>query len=191
MIVLWIVGSLVLFIVLLLAVPLAVVYERPAEGDPVKIEVSWLYGVVHIRLTGRRPRPGPEKEERRDAAEGEEKKRKKKFSLPDDVSAAVRAFGHLVRRIIGAIELSLQGDLFLGLANPADTGAVWGMSLPLIMWIEERTDLHIYPHFFGLRCDYIGRGRVGMVPLRVVIPVIAFVVSTQGRALLRAFRSSS
>lgn len=191
MIVLWIVGSLLLFIVLLLAVPVAVVYERPEEGDPVTIEVTWLYGIVHVRVNGRRPRQGPEKKERREAAEGEGEKKKKKFSLPDDMAGIVRSLGTLIRRIFGAIDLSLRGDLFLGLPNPADTGTVWGMSLPIIRWIEERTDLYMYPHFLGLRGDFIGRGRVGVVPLKVAIPVIAFVLSTQGRALMRAVRRSS
>ena len=83
----------------------------------------------------------------------------------------------LISSIASRVKLErANAEIRFGLSDPADTGMVYGMLIPVLQFltISERTNIALHPDFGDQVVD--GRGRVGIrfVPLAIVVPMLGF-----------------
>jgi hypothetical protein len=84
--------------------------------------------------------------------------------------------------------VAAQGDVRLGLSDPADTGTLWGVSAPFLVPFTERLGLRVQPSFVGAECSFTGQAAVAVVPVTVVVPVLRFGLSREGRVVIGILR---
>jgi len=189
----WTLLSLLLLMVLLLAVPLEWgFYVQLREGHrSAESRIFWLFGLVRFRVssgTGERSKP-------KAAAKAQKPKRRR--ANPMAVVGVEGFIGRvltLVRRLLGAIHiqhLDMQGRL--GLGDPADTGRLWSVVGPLsaILAVPQATRIHLEPDFSDLVLELQSRGRIRLVPLRLVSLALGFLLSATTMRAFKAMRSGA
>lgn len=165
----------------LLAVPIEL-YVRASSEDtpPARLHVEWLFGWLRteLRPSGSGPpagRPG---------------------WLRDLVAIwnaelqeqVVALFRELRRRIL-LRELRVRGRI--GLGDPADTGRAWAVIAPLASAAHAlpNVDVRLEPDFFEAGVHGETRGRVRLVPIQLLRPLVAFGGSRPTRRAVRELRS--
>lgn len=191
------IAAIVALLLVVLAVPLGVRATRNAESDRVMVSARWLFGVVRIPLTGRAPQaPGRAKRARRrgtgrrtprSAATGDRSRR----PAPEEIPVIVRAVITLLKRVVRRFKVAADGDVYIGLSDPADTGLLWGMSAPLMLRLGEGVGLRLQPSFAGAQFSFTGRATVQVVPVTVALPVLRFLLSPDGRTVVRILRGQA
>lgn len=184
MLVVWILLALLAGLLALLAVPLELAFSVRRHGGrrEGRGSLRWLFGLVRVRLGG----PG----ERVRAGPGRPAARRPRARRPRRGGGGARRMLALVQvEGFGSRLLRLARDLFrririqelslrirLGLDDPADTGRLWAVVGPLAMLPGLRR-VAIEPEFAAETCELDGRGRIRIVPLRLLSVLLRFALS--------------
>ena len=175
---------LVVAVVLVLLVPVGVT-AKGSSGERYRIDLVWLFGAVRVPLRGER-HSSKSKEKRAP------KKRKPRWwrQMPANPGEAIASILRLGGRSLKTLRFTGCGELAFGLDDPAETGIVWGYLSPLTQFGKlGDMDLRVTPAFLGSHLSFSGIASVEAVPLRIVIPVGGFILSSEGRTLIRSVRS--
>lgn len=188
------VAAIIGVLLVLLAVPVGVRVTRTAGSERVMVKAHWLWGVVRISLTGRKRNSHGAQTRRGRRAIGRQKKRqhdpddRSRQPALKDIPVIVRTIAKLLNRILHRLKVAADGDMHIGLSDPADTGIFWGVSAPYLLRFTERVGLRVQPSFGGAEFAFTGRAAVEVVPVTVVVPVLRFVLSRNGRTVVRILR---
>jgi hypothetical protein len=206
MILLWLITAVVGLVVtigalllVLLAVPVGVRVTKTVDSERIMVKAHWLWGVVSIPLTGRHRKTNDTKtrdtrKRRKRRATDEHTKRhhdashRSRRPAPEEIPVIVRTVTILLRRIVRRFKVAAEGELRIGLSDPADTGILWGVSAPFLVPFTERVGLRVQPSFVGAECSFTGQAAVEVVPATVVVPVLRFGLSRDGRTMVRILR---
>lgn len=170
-------------IITLLAIPFEITFkirrEKEFQSDVV---VCWLFGVVRFSVPGQ----SRQKADKKPTKTQKQKKANKK-------SANGKAFKDLlwnarfryraikfVKDVFKSIHIAaFYMHIRLGLDDPADTGRLWALLGPLAVFLSSLSNARVLlePDFQAEAVYLGGKGRVRMVPLRVLYTVFAFVFS--------------
>jgi hypothetical protein len=173
-----------------------------SPGRTVRTEVVWLFGMVRVRLDETSLR----RRKRDDGARTrrERRARKKRGSdapsktagrhLPPggatELISLIRPLLTTLWGIVQRFRVSGHGNLFVGLSDPGDTGRLWGQGYPFFSRISAATGVGIHPAFGGATVRLEGAVTIRTVPIALTFPVLAFLVSRDGRRLVRLVRRS-
>ena len=182
MLALYIVAGIVLFVIGVLFIPVDMMLDLDTAGDGgAKMRMGWLFGLVWKDIR-RRKRKKPEKL----------KKRKRNIrpllSILRTRDLPAKALT-LARQMLGCIKVrQLDADLRVGLDDPADTAILWSVLWPAVIPLSSSGPVifRIEPAFDEAAFDVSVRGRMRLIPIQTVGPVIRFIFS---RAFLRLMRS--
>lgn len=201
MILLWLITAVVGLVVtivalllVLLAVPVGVRVTKTVDSERIMVKAHWLWGVVSILLTGRHRTTRDTRKRRKRRATDEPTKRhhdaghRSRRPAPEEIPVIVRTATALLRLILRRFKVAAEGELRIGLSDPADTGILWGVSAPFLVPFTERVGLHVQPSFVGADCSFTGQAAVEVVPATVVVPVLRFGLSRDGRTMVRILR---
>jgi hypothetical protein len=188
--ILWITGSLLLLVLILpaivLAIPVALGLTGAGSLSDLHGEIVWFFGAIRFPVTGKRSA--------KDTKEpGKKNKKKPDTSGPGpfrgldaaDITGTVRMGLTLLQRTVRRCTVTVDGELHIGLDDPADTGILWGEGYSFLQWISASTGLRAYPRFDGPIFLFRGRASLRVVPLALLIPVLQAAFSREGRKLLR------
>ena len=174
---------LVVAVVLVLLVPVGVT-AKGSSGERYRIDLVWFFGAVRVPLRGER-RSSQSKERRAP------KKRKFRWwrQIPENPGEAIASILRLGGRSLKTLRFTGCGELVFGLDDPAETGIVWGYLSPLTRYgTLGDMDIRLTPSFLGSHLAFSGVASVEAVPLRIVIPVVWFILSREGRAIIKSMR---
>jgi len=190
------VAGLLGLVLLLLAVPLNVDFRvdgiQPFRGQ---VGVRWLFGLVRTRLPfPAASRPGPK--EPVEPGGDPRRARSGRRSRPRNVLAALREAGlrgrvqRLASDLVRAVHFHrLRLLVRLGLGDPADTGRLWAVMGPVNAIAQSRgADVRIEPDFLEPVLEIQADGRVAIVPLRILLLAMGFVLSPPTIRAWRALR---
>lgn len=201
----WTLLGVLLLAIAALAVPFEALYDSARSSHPFR--VTWLWGAVRLYP---RTRKGPEEDN--DGRKGKKRKEKKKQSRHEKTPnpARRRAMIDLVRdpefrrallrdllRLLRRIEIPLVDlKIVLGLADPADTGLLYGFLSAAGAAVgahpdsrftaDDRHRLRVEPVFDKESVDLAGYGQLRVVPMTVVGTALAVGFGTTGRRTLKA-----
>lgn len=205
----WILAGLLTVLVIASVVPFeAVFHGTPQER---RLRVTWLWGgvVLYPRPAGDVARREDRRQKRKtrkkrragetdDAADGAARRRRRStlLSLVRD-SSFRRHLTAGLHRLFRRIEIPiLDIEAQVGLGDPADTGiafgmlaavtAPWGIDLSRGIGPGENHRVRITPLFDREALELLGRGRLRVVPARVVVTAGSIVVGPAGRQVLGA-----
>ena len=167
-----------------LAVPVDVEVRRPGGGLPTAVRIGWLGGRVGWEPTAGEEAPPDGRAAEEEAGEEPEEEKEERAPRRRRALAALRtpglgpAAGRLLSRLAAAVRLRWVAAR-VRLADPADTGRLWGVVGPLAATLpadwQGRVDLR--PDFSPGEPDLAGGMRLRVVPLRLVAAVAGFVLS--------------
>ncbi len=183
----WILGTVlgvVLFFVLLLAIPVDVVFYLEKEEDfKSGTTAKWLFGLVSRDIGGRERKPT---------------KRKGKRSIRP-LLAMLRSRGFL-RRVLRLLTdvlrrtkvRDLKLDVRVGLDDPADTGLLFAAIGPMAGYLMAFTpmDVEVQPDFEQETLRGFFRSDVRIFPIRLVLPFTLFALSPTTLRALRAMAAA-
>ena len=182
-------------LVLLLAVPLEVAFRLDrVEALEGQVSLRWLFGLVRVRLAvprGRRKPTTPAAEPRTPR----ERRRRKAGAGASRGLAVLRqaAFRRRVHRLLASLVRAIHVRQLrllvrLGLGDPADTGCLWALVGPLGAAVGSLrgAEVRIEPEFIDPVLELHSRGRVRVVPLRILALASGFALSP---ASIRAWRT--
>lgn len=161
-------------LVVLLAVPVTFAFDVRRDTDwRGEVAVHWLFGLVRVRQQLGRAR------RRRTPRDRRTRGARRVRALLGDRRFRQRLW-RLVRDLVAALDVRyLDVHVAIGLGDPADTGRLWAIAGPLAglarSWHGQR--ILIVPDFGDAAFAGHARGRVGVVPLRWLVLVAAFVLS--------------
>jgi hypothetical protein len=180
-----------LFLVILLAVPVDLVFqvEKGVELRS-RVRVGWLFGLVWKDLTGREKKPKPKKKKK-------PKPKKKKSREPflaflGAEGFLLRLFG-LVRRLFRLLKVrQLDLDLTVGLGDPADTGMLFGVVGPAAACLGSLSpgDVQIRPDFVEESFRGHFKGDVRVFPIQFVATLAGFVLSPTTLKAIKAWMTA-
>ncbi len=150
--------GLLLFILLLLAVPLGLEFQFSRYGTlEGHVRIRWAFGLLRFEL----PISG----------EGE--------TQPDQLKGIDLKGGappiRLITRLWRALEIrDLHLYLRLGLEDPADTGRLWGLFGPLsgMLYACADAEVDLVPEFMRPCLEFEAAGEIRVVPLRIIAILI-------------------
>lgn len=198
----WTLLGVLLLTIAALAVPFDALFDSTRSSHPFR--VTWLWGAVRLYPRREKGHQGADKGRRR-------KKKKKESSRPAKPPNPARRRGllelardpefraHLLRdllRLIRRIEIPLIDlRLALGLADPADTGLLYGILTAAMgaaaadpqigIGSDERHRVSVEPSFDDDLVEVTGRANLRIVPIAVVGTAVVVVVGPRGRRILR------
>jgi len=174
----------VLVLMLLLSVPVGVVYQidwrQKFHGEA---SLQWLFGLVRLRLPS--PRAGKPAGGKKRAA-GKTGKQPKAVRKKPDLLAALRlkAFRQRMLRFVREVwrafrKRDLQLHIRVGLGDPADTGQLWALFGPLsgLLSTLEDASVELEPDFVDAVFELDSRGKVSVIPLRLIYLVLGLLLS--------------
>ncbi len=129
--------------------------EGRSEG---KASLIWLFGLTRVNL---RPRP-----EFPRSGSG-------RFRILDmlEMRGFVWSMKRFVRDLFRAVRiLDLRLEARIGLDDPAETGRLWAMLAPWVLWVP---DIRIEPEFSAQAFDFEARGRIRISVIRVLKAIFA------------------
>ena len=185
-------GLVALFGVLVVPVVFVIDAERAATVKTTW-RVRWLYGLVNVESTRRRPPPSsPEHTRAHEPTPASPPKRMRRSrmviavlrtrGLPGRFGRLVLAFGRRVRFEDVALRVNFGFD------DPADTGIVYGLLSPwLVMATMRGWNVGCWPMFLETGVTGKLQGTIRVRPLAVLGTIIAFLLSPP---VLRAIRSA-
>lgn len=200
------------FLLLLLAVPLQLAFRfegiEPLNGELV---LRWLFGLVRFRIAvpgagKRRPAEGEEPPSapqpagkgaqppprRRREPEGRREGRPDMLALLRDTELRQRCT-RLLGDVLRAAHLSeLQLRVRLGLGDPADTGRLWAIVGPASILARRlrHADVRIEPAFMEPVLEFQAHGRSRLIPLQLLALAVGFVLSPVSMRAWRMLRGS-
>lgn len=188
-------GAGVLALVLLLTVPLQVAFRvEGIEAFSARITLRWLFGLVSFRICLPRGARCPARETRAAKARTAAKRGKRGggFDLPAALRQAAfrKRLFRLVRDLLAAAHLHrLQLRMRLGLGDPADTGRLWALLVPLQLMVQQmrHADVQVEPDFIDAAFVFQAQGRLLLIPLQLLALLIGFALSP---ASIRAWRGA-
>ena len=185
-------GLVALFGVLVVPVVFVIDAERAATVKTTW-RVRWLYGLVNVESTRRRPPPSsPDQTRAHEPTPASPPKRMRRSrmviavlrtrGLPGRFGRLVLAFGRRVRFEDVALRVNFGFD------DPADTGIVYGLLSPwLVMATMRGWNVGCWPMFLETGVTGKLQGTIRVRPLAVLGTIIAFLLSPP---VLRAIRSA-
>lgn len=191
----WMLLTLLVILVALLAVPLEWTFDvQLREGYRAgESRILWLFGLVRLRSTGKLA--SARKEKPNDPGIPLKPRSKRRRGSP---WAAISVDGFIERvmtwgaRVLGTIRIHhLDVNARLGLGDAADTGRLWSVIGPLsaILALPRCARIHIEPVFPDAVLDVHSNGRVRIVPLRLIALAIGFLLSPVTVRAFMAMRS--
>jgi hypothetical protein len=188
----WILGTVLgvfLFLLLLLAVPVDVVFSVEKDTDfRTRVRVGWMFGLIG-RDIGAGKKPGKKREA--------EKKKGRRSIRP--LIAIVRTRGFVPRasrflrsalRLMKVRELTI--DFRVGLDSPADTGMLFAALAPATAFAQFFTplDIRLTPDFTEEILEGRARGDLRVVPLVLLALAVRFALSLTTLRAVRAMRAA-
>lgn len=177
----WILATvfgLILFFILLLAIPVDLKFSVEKEKNfRSQARVEWMFGLIGKDLERRKKEPKPKK------------KKKRKFKARRHIKpllAMVKTRGFIrrvikfIRDIHRVIEIrELRLDFRFGLDDPADTAMIYGAIAPTALLANRYSPIKIrvYPDFEDLALEGSFKGNMRLVPIRLFKPITLFVLS--------------
>lgn len=172
-------------LLLLLAAPvhvhLDVERDRAVQAGA---HLSWLFGLVRLRLHPRAAPPTPEGQRparRRSRLGARITKGIAGGMLRPDLRARLVAFLSDVLRSIRPRDVCLRARI--GMDDPADTGQLWAILGPLGAGLSYY-NVQLRPDFDGACFRFQAAGRVRLVPLQLLVLIAVFLMSPP---VVRAF----
>jgi len=120
--------------------------------------------------------PEAAKSERPSASANRRKKRDRKSAF--SVRRALMASPQLVADLLACIKFErLDADITFGLADPAETGALYGALTPLVLLASDRAvgGLRLTPDFAGPQFSAAGRLAARATPVALLAPILVFI----------------
>lgn len=187
------VGCVVALVLVAAAVPIRGTVSSAGPGTPLRLRLEWLFGIVRVTAydsSGDHRRSKRRRKDKKQKPKRTQRTASSHFSIPEEPTAIVARIVRYLRELRGAVTYSGAGTIVFGLPDPADTGILFGRIVPLSVWSERALGVSVLPTYTGAVFGFSGRITLGFVPIRVVPPTVAFVLSAEGRRLLRAIRRS-
>lgn len=196
----WALLGLLLLAIAALTVPFDALLDSGRSSDPFR--VTWLWGAV--RLHPRTKESGERDRKRKDRKKEKKKARKAKppnparrrgmIDLARDPGFRTSVLKDLIR-LIRRIDVPLLDiRIRLGLADPADTGLLYGLLSAAIgaatadprsaIGGDDRHRLQVEPVFDAEFVDLTGQGNLRIVPITVVGTALGVAVGPTGRRVL-------
>ncbi len=180
MLALYVIVGLIVLGILVLSIPVDMALELELHDESrTRVRVGWLFGLVWKEIRARRKRPAEEK--------------KKRDIGPFITLIRTRGMpGRLVklaRQVLRRLHMrQLDGDVRLGLDDPADTGVVCSFAWPALAYLNSFRLLSVRfePCFTEPLLELRMRGTMRVYPVEMAGPLLSFAVSP---AFLRAIRS--
>lgn len=191
---LWVLLSVVVILVALLAVPLEWTFNVRLQADERTADshIRWLFGLVKVRTTGSDDADSSRKDRSSKKPGKPKAKRRHSPVAALSVDGFVRRVLRLVRRLLSAIHIHhLTLNARLGLGDAADTGRLWGFVGPLSVLLNQPRAARIYiePEFYDEVFELQSDGRIQVVPLRMVGLMLGFLLSFNTLRAYRAMRA--
>jgi len=170
----------------LLAAPihLSVRLEREACWGG-RVMVRWLFVQFSRDLAGPRPGPGPRKPSRTRPSRFRWKTVRTVLRVPGLLPWA----GRFLVRLYRAVRLDrLSVSLRIGLGDPADTGRLFGLLAPAVLWCGRwpRLDVGLEPDFALGAVTGRAEGVLRLYPARVIGSALLLLASTTAFRFARA-----
>jgi hypothetical protein len=173
----WILGTVLgvfLFLLLLLAVPVDLVFSvEKGAALKARFRIGWMFGLVSKEIKGKEKPKKP-------------KARKKRRGGVKYVLAALKTEGFVgkaatfLKRTLRQIRMhELTVDFDVGLAEPADTGMLFAAVAPATVAARsfEPLDLRIRPDFAQQRLEGYARGDIRVIPIALLAVFMLFALS--------------
>jgi len=181
---LYIIASVILFIILMLSTPVDMAFDLAThEHAKAKIRIGWLFGLVWKDIRARKKeKPKKEKPKKR-------RKRGIKSFLPLlRIKGLPRKILKLVRQILGCLKIKqLDVALRMGLDDPFDTGMLCSVLWPALIPPSPSGTVRfkLEPVFNQFAFEASLQGWVRLFPIQLVWPLVSFVLSPTGLRLLK------
>jgi hypothetical protein len=136
--------------------------------------IRWLFGVVKYPLA-----PGGGRRKHEHKRRKTLRKRRLKFGRLVREAAFRRRFPRFVQDVIASIQLlDFRARLRLGFEDPADTGLLWALVGPLMVFLRHTNiDLDVRPEFSESRMEIDLQGLVRVTPARLAWVLAVFALS--------------
>jgi hypothetical protein len=176
--------SLAGLLIFLFSIPLGMSFKLDTDDRPVfKMQVRWLFDLLRKPIVPRKEKIDLP------AKKAKTKPRKKKKSrkvmvriiprlITRSLLARVKKF---LREILSCIHIeNFQADFSMGTGDPADTGILFGLLSPLVLWFPHSGDFSVFlePDFSH---DPVMRGKssgqISLIPARLIWALLKFIVS--------------
>ena len=176
--ILWIVAGLLILVVAVgaaaLCTPSRITMAFDTDAKPAyALKIALFWGVLPVVMPSKRRRKGPRKRKRR----GSDTAGRRRFWThgPRMLRNAPRLLSRLIARVkLETLDLTVR----VGLADPADTGVLYGALAPMAQLLSGRTHVAVRPDFDTMGLS--GRGMVSarLVPIALLPPILGFAWTT-------------
>lgn len=174
-------GGLLCLILSAPCVPLDVsLTHDTTSAQRLSLKLAWPFGLFRFRPGKRTPRLVKPRDKRSKKGETARKRDTGLVLRILHVKGMVSAIARFIRRILRCLEVrDLQGDLTIGLDDPADTGILMGALIPAGIALSHLTGrpLGISPSFGGAVLQWRGTATVRLVPMRLLWATTRIVLS--------------
>ena len=183
MLALYIIASVILFIILMLSIPVDMTFDLAThEHTKAKIRIGWLFGLVWKDIRARKEKKPKEKPKKR-------RKRGIKSFLPLlRIKGLPGKILKLVRQIFGCLRIKqLDVTLRVGLDDPFDTGMLCSVLWPALIPPSPsgKVRFRLEPVFSEFAFEASLQGWVRLFPIQLVWLLVSFVLSPTGLRLLK------
>ncbi len=183
MLTLYLVVGIVLFFILVLSIPIEMAFDTSRPGA--KARVGWAFGLLWKDVGGEKKKPKRPKKKKK-----KKKRRPGVKAFPDflETRGSVSGLLKLARRMIGGIRVKqLDAHLRMGLDDPADTGMLYSVMLPILIPLNYigSSNVRMELCFQEAILDFTGRGHVRIVPAQMIWAVLLFGLSPAGLRVIR------
>ncbi len=180
MLTLYIVVGIVLFFILILSIPIELAFDTSRPGA--KARVGWAFGLLWKDVGGGKKKPKrPKKKKRRSGT--------KAFLDFLATRGSVSGLLKLARRMTGGIRVKqMDAHLRMGLDDPADTGMLYSVLLPILIPLNYIVSSNVQMElcFEEAILDFTGQGHVRVVPAQMIWAVLLFGISPAGLRVIRS-----
>lgn len=179
MLALYIIASVILFIILMLSTPVDMAFDLATHAHAkAKIRIGWLFGLVWKDIRARKKKKPKER-----------RKRGIKSFLPLlRIKGLPRKILKLIRQILGCLKIKqLDVALRMGLDDPFDTGMLCSVLWPALIPPSPSGTVRfkLEPVFNQFAFEASLQGWVRLFPIQLVWPLVSFVLSPTGLRLLK------
>ena len=173
-----------LLVVLILSIPVEMAFNVDVrEGGKSRTTVGWLLGLVRKDI-------GVEKEKPKKKERPKKKRRDfRPFLTLLRTQGLLSGIAKLVRRVLRRFRIGqLDAEIKIGLPDPADTAMLWALLWPVLGSVSpgENVKLRLEPFFEGPVFEIGLRGKISVMPIRLIGPVLLFLLSPAGFRVSRS-----
>ena len=182
-------ASLVALFLLVLSVPLDLALRLDVHGRTrFSLKLVWLFGLVGKEL-GRRKKKGKLKKAKPEKAKEKKGGARKALKILR-TKGLLRQLKILVTDVLSSLSIrQLRADFRIGLDNPADTGLLFALIGPSLIFLSPsvRRSISIKPSFeVEAVLEGYAQAAVRLRPIRLVIPLLKFVFSLPTLRVIKA-----